>query len=101
MRTREEPSSTSCGYDELREGPLSHRGAAMVSRPLSDNERVLSRATPVKACRSSVTYSALSDLAGMAGWKQWGHGPREGHARSMLLVSRPLSSPCSAVWDLV
>jgi hypothetical protein len=31
---------------ERGEGPLlSHRGAAMVSRPLSEHERVLSRAT--------------------------------------------------------
>jgi hypothetical protein len=41
----------------------------------------------------------LEDLK--ARWKRWGHGPREGHARSMLLVSRPLSSPCSAVGNLV
>ena len=33
-RPREEPYETSCGDDELGEGPLlSHRGAAMVSRP--------------------------------------------------------------------
>jgi hypothetical protein len=65
MRTREEPSSSSCGDDALGEGPLlSHRGAAMVFRPLSDNERVLSRATPVTSSRSSVTYRFLSDLGG-------------------------------------
>jgi hypothetical protein len=39
-RPRGEPYETSCGDDELGEGPLlSHRGAAMVSRPLSANGR--------------------------------------------------------------
>ena len=56
MRTREEPYATSCGDDALGEGPLlSHRGAAMVFRPLSENERVLYRETPVTSSRSSVT----------------------------------------------
>ena len=41
------------------EGPLlAHRGAAMVSRPLSANARVLYRETPVTSSRSPVTETA-------------------------------------------
>ena len=66
MRTREEPYSTSCGDDELGEGPLlSHRRAAMVSRPLSENERVLSRETSVQSSMAPVTYTTLSEAAGV------------------------------------